>query len=93
MYLQQLGAEIGPLCSDTEFIVSEKLPETRQFIRYQDAGRFLCDFVKPSTSINWFIEKDARIKDIRNKKDLWCFGNSDGVFYEVFRNRKTESLS
>lgn len=52
-----------------------------------EAGKFLQDFVRPSTSLNWFIEKEPRLKQLKNKKGLWCLGNSECVFYDIYKGR------
>ena len=87
-YLKQLGAVVGPQPSEVALVIDQEPQMFNRYLKYQEAGRFLSDFVRPTTSLNWFIEKDPRLKDIKNKKDLWCFGNNDGVFYDVYKARQ-----
>ena len=82
-----MGAIVAPQPSEVAFVISEEPKTFNKFVKYQEAGRFLSEFVRPTTSLNWFIEKDPRLKELRNRKDLWCFGNNDGVFYDVYKSK------
>lgn len=55
---------------------------------------FITNFLRSQQYVTWFIEKDDRVEKYKNRKGLWCIGNSQaGISYEVCRVKDITSLS